>query len=232
MALQLNRKEEPNLHKEYNGSVVYQMPLLMAEERIPISLAYIIQRRETPVGQLNDWHLNGFWTGDAIANGTEKDAVLINDSQLLRAINPESSLYNGALVLSAEQWNELKHNKDNLYLTPEEINETNLKGCYVFQNGDCVPANKTIGKVWDYLGRGHNLKLYAQLVYAYTTSKEDTHKELLKLSFNLSPQEFAMLHAWFVTDFRLHVFAIGNAPLNNMKNRLIGIPSQNLESQL
>jgi len=44
-ALQLNGKDEKNLHLSFYGSLLETMPELRAEGRVPISIAYAMKRR-------------------------------------------------------------------------------------------------------------------------------------------------------------------------------------------
>ena len=66
MALDLNQIIVP--YKEFYGRNTEQMPLLIAEGRIPLSVAGVMEQRlrsEKP-----DWKNNYFDTGDAVAYQT------------------------------------------------------------------------------------------------------------------------------------------------------------------
>ena len=85
------------------------------------------------------------------------------DAQALREMTSRSKFYKGSLVLPENAWEELKNQKENVYLTAEEVEEAERKG-YVHKNGIWNPENKSVGKVWDALSRGKDLKYYLQHV--------------------------------------------------------------------
>ena len=95
MGLDLNNTIVP--YKEFYGRNVDQMPALIAESRIPLSVAGLMQQRLRSGKQ--DWKDNYFDTGDAIVYHPDGRVKIVLDSQLLRDINPKSELLNGALVL-------------------------------------------------------------------------------------------------------------------------------------
>lgn len=95
MALDLNEIIVP--YKEFYGRNTAQMPLLIAEGRIPMSVAGVMKQRLDSEKQ--DWKNNYFFTGDAIVYSPNKRFKIVRDAQLLREINAESNLENGALIL-------------------------------------------------------------------------------------------------------------------------------------
>jgi len=186
MTLQLSglseRLPEPRLsepHKEFYGQPIVQMPLLVSGRnkegeqidvpRDPVSFAYVIERRmEAPQDVREAWRKNYIFTGDGSTAGTKGDHLIVFDAQALREITPESDLYNGALVLPTGAWQELKKQKDKVvYLTAKEVGEAHGEG-YIKQNGVWTPVNRSVGKVWDALGRGRDLASYIQLVSEYS----------------------------------------------------------------
>lgn len=109
----------PELHRGFNGQVRLQMPLLVGGKneksdvvdtpRDPASFAYVLERRMEALKDVREaWKKNYFFTGDGSTAGTEGDHLIVLDAQALREITPESELYNGALVLSISEWQELK----------------------------------------------------------------------------------------------------------------------------
>src|SRR3989344_1260133 len=121
MTLQLSGQSErlPEPHREFYGQPIVQMPLLVSGKdekgnvvdvpRDPPSFAYVLERRmEAPQDVRGAWQQNYFFTGDGSTAGTEGDHLIVFDARALREITPESELYQGALVLPAGAWSELK----------------------------------------------------------------------------------------------------------------------------
>ncbi|MBI2666111.1 hypothetical protein HYX13_00715, partial [Candidatus Woesearchaeota archaeon] len=177
MTLQLSGQTErlPEPHREFYGQARIQMPLLMSGKdekgkvvdipRDPASFAYVLGRRiEAPMDVRPTWQNNYIFTGDGSTAGTEGDHLIVLDAQALRQLTEESELYQGALVLPAGAWQELKEQKEKvLHLTADEVQDVQGKG-YVKKEGVWTPATKTVGKVWDTLGRARDLTGYVQLV--------------------------------------------------------------------
>ena len=92
MALDLNEIIVPykDFRTDKTPRYTDQMPLLIAEGRIPLSVAGVLERRLH--SGLQDWKDNYFFTGDAIAYHPDKKFKIILDSQLLREINLKSRL--------------------------------------------------------------------------------------------------------------------------------------------
>lgn len=193
MALQLSGQSErlPEPHREFYGQPRVQMPLLVSGKdekgnvvdvpRDPASFAYVLERRmEAPQDVRGAWQKNYIFTGDGSTAGTEGDHLLVFDAQALREVTSESELYQGALVLPTGAWQELKGQKGKVaYFTADEVQEAQGQG-YIKKNGVWTPANKSVAKAWDALGRGRDLTPYVQLV-----SEDSPHSDsLLNVYFN------------------------------------------------
>ena len=154
--------------------------------RDPASFAYVLERRmEAPKDVREAWQKNYFFTGDGSTAGTQGDHLIVLDARHLRGLTAESELYEGALVLPAGAWQELKSQKESVfYLTADEVNEAQGKG-YVKKEGAWTPANKTVGKVWDILSRGRNITSYVQLVSEHSPDSE----RLLGVYFNRTTKD-------------------------------------------
>jgi len=95
MPLLLN---EPERYKGFYGRIIDQIPELIAEGRVPMSTAGLMERRLN--SKLDTWRNNNFDTGDGVAynlNGSKLKIIL--DAQPLREITGDSKLSNGGLVL-------------------------------------------------------------------------------------------------------------------------------------
>lgn len=97
MSLQLN--PNPEKYKEFYGRNVDQMPKLIADDRIPLSMVGLLEVKLKHGKNLPDWMDNIFNTGDAIISHPNGRIKINTDSENLRKINSEIWLSNGALVL-------------------------------------------------------------------------------------------------------------------------------------
>ena len=233
MTLQLSGKSErlPEPHKEFYGQPRVQMPLLISGRnekgeqidvpRDPVSFAYVLERRmEAPQDVMGAWQKNYIFTGDGSTAGTEGDHLIVFDAQTLREITPESELYQRALVLPADAWQELKGQKDKVvHLTAKEVGEAHGRG-YVKKNGVWAPTNRSVAKVWDALGRGRDLSSYIQLV-----SEHSPHSDsLLNVYFNRTTKDGKQtMRSWVAIRTVNSSNAIGNLSLDDSGGRLVGV---------
>ena len=133
MALNLNNLVVP--YKEFYGKenprYIDQMPLLIAEGRVPLSLANVLERRL--YSDLQDWKGNYFDTGDAIAYHPDKKFKIILDAELLLTLNPESKLRKGALILEDGLYEKLE-GEEFLYRNVEKFLDKDLSQEEVLQH--------------------------------------------------------------------------------------------------
>ncbi len=228
-------------HREFPGRVVDQMPLLISGKdekgevvdipRDPASLAYTIERRETaPKDVIEAWQNNCVFTGDAdLCDDTGANLIAL-DAQLLRELHGKSKLYRGAAVLPQSNWDELAAKGDALILSAEEVQEAHGKG-YIKKNGVWVPANATIGKVWEGtdtfpgLARGRKLTSYIQLV----AENSPRSVSLLNCYFNQTRQESSVTgRSWVAYSIDLVSNACGYLSLYNDCGRLVGVAPEAL----
>ncbi len=222
-------------HREFYGQPITQMPLLVSGKdeqgkvvdipRDPASFAYVLQRRmEAPLDVRKAWKREYICTGDGSTAGTEDDHLIVFDAQALREMTPESELYDGALVLPTNMWQELKSEieKDDskgVYLNAEEVGQADGQG-YVKKNGVWTPANRSVAKAWDALSKGRDLTSYIQLV-----SKDSPHSNsLLNVYFNRTTKDGKpTMRSWVAGSSDDNSDANGNYYLNNLGGRLVGI---------
>lgn len=169
------------------GRYIDEMPALIAAGETPISTALAL---ELQLKHLAGWGRTCVFTGDAALTGVEGDIVIDKNSSLLYAANEKSRLSNHALVLSAEQWEERRHNKDTFYLSAEEVREASGKG-YVKVRGVWQPENRVVGYVWDILINGKDPREYAELAFQKSPDAErvlDLYFDGGEQSNRLNPQ--------------------------------------------
>lgn len=101
MGLELNDIRVPYRDFRTDKIVKYvqQMPLLIADDRNPISVAEVMERRLN--SEQPDWDNNYLDTGDAVAlSARDKDKFkIVRRAPFLRRVTSDTILSNGALVL-------------------------------------------------------------------------------------------------------------------------------------
>lgn len=245
MTLQLSGQSErlPEPHREFYGQLRVQMPRLVSGKdkqgkvvdvpRAPASFAYVLERRmEAPQDVRKAWQKNYIFTGDGSTAGTEGDHLIVLDAQALREITPESELYDGALVLPAGAWQELKSeierdDSKGVYLNPEEVGQAQGQG-YVKKNRVWTPANRSVAKAWDALSKGRDLTSYVQLV-----SKDSPHSDsLLNVYFNKTTKDGKpTMRSWVAYMTGNYSYADGNGNLDSYDGRLVGVAPELLEEK-
>ena len=85
-------------YKEFYGKNIDRMSELIAEGRVPLSKAGIMERRLNST--LSAWKDNYFGSDDAIAYNSDEKFKIVRSAPFLRLLTPESNLTNGSLVLT------------------------------------------------------------------------------------------------------------------------------------
>lgn len=218
MTIQLTGKSEPRgSYQEFYGSLLQQMPILIDRGSDPISVAGAIGRRESaPADVVDEWKRNYIFTGDGAAYDRRKNAKFVLDATLLREINVDTKLTNGAMILSNDQWEEL-HGDDVLYLRADKVNQAYKKG-FVKRDGVWQPENTVVGDVWEHLSRGKDLKDYAEMVHK--TSKSD---KVMWLWFDRSNYDSPVMRSLVLGRIGNDSYAKGGNDLNDNLGRLVGV---------
>ena len=102
MALKLNQSEKYVVYPaEGTAPNTEQMPLLIADSRVPLNMSEAMDARLDFIGTdtQDSWYGNYFDLGDALFYNPNGNVKVILDAQVLRELNPKSRLDNGALVL-------------------------------------------------------------------------------------------------------------------------------------
>ena len=110
MALKLNATREA--YKEFHGKNVEQMPKLIADDRVPMNVSQLMQRRldvRNSDADVKAFYMDNYFdTGDAVVYHPDGRVKIVLDSQTLRGITQNSELINGALVLTEDAYNVLQ----------------------------------------------------------------------------------------------------------------------------
>ncbi len=213
LKIQLNPTQERYKAFPERGTAqsIEQMHALIAEGRIPLSVADLMEARLEHGKELTDWMDHPFVTGDAVIyhpNGRIKIAL---DSENLREINPESRLFHGALVLD-----------DGIYdsIPGQEFKKVKIEkyGKQAFS-----PRKVKSNPIWQTLARNQNLlNEYTDFIFAQA---EQRGCEYNKMRLDISPFNYntPQLRAWGISGLESGSFANGYPDLDSHFCKLVGL---------
>ena len=126
--------EEVKRFEVYDGKTTEQMPKLVADNRIPISVSQLMQRRldlrNDETGVKASYTDNYFDTGDAVVYHPDGRVKIVLDSEDLRNITPNTPRNGGALIITPEAYNTLQgeeFKKDKLGKTNDWMSRKDVK---------------------------------------------------------------------------------------------------------
>src|SRR3989344_922097 len=97
--------------EEGTDAIVNQMPRLIAEDRMPLSMAGFMKARlnfrNASEAVRNAWLGNYFFTGDGAVDNHDGRAKIDLDSESLRNLTPQIELYCGLLPLQPGEYDTL-----------------------------------------------------------------------------------------------------------------------------
>jgi putative NADPH-quinone reductase len=212
MSLRLN--QSPEKFKEFYGRNVEQMPKLIAEGRVPLSVSGLMQRRLDIRNASDDvkssWIDSYFDTGDAVVYHPDGRVKIVLDSQTLREMSPDSKRNAGALVLTPEQYDAMngeEFKKGKLGKVNEGMSEADVKA----------------HPVWKVLARDPAL-LNDYVDYIFAEGKKrfgyDTSMGVYPSSVKGNTPE---MRAWFVYRFEGRSSVYGWGGLDYDYGRLVGV---------
>lgn len=215
MKLQLNEEVRP--FDDFYGRNTEQMPILIADGRVPLSVAGLMEKRlDVLSAQYSDKVRNAWWdnyfdAGDTISRNPEGNTKIELDSPVLRQINKKSELRNGALVLSDESYGKINAV---LEFTKEEAQK-------YFQNS-FTEQGVNQSPVWLALARDKELlKEYSHQVFALAKQRFNYDKNMgLYLA---SAENVPTMRLWFVGRLGFRSIADGRDYLVSDKGRLVGV---------
>ncbi len=214
MALQLNEQVVP--YKEFDGKITEQMPKLIKEGRLPVSVSGLMQRRL----QVDDakyssevrsaWHDNYFDTGDAIVYHPDGKVKIVHDAKSLREISPNSKLSDGALVLPAGAYESL----DGAQFTKEDLRK--------YMKDSLTRAEAKSNPLWNAMARdGNLLDAYVDFVFD-TNQKRFSYDQNMGLYVG-SSQKDETARSVFVDGLRDGSGADGRGHLGIDSGHLVGV---------
>ena len=187
MVLKLNAAREA--YKEFYGRNTEQMPKLIADGRVPMNVAQLMQRkldvRNSDTDVKSSYLDNYFDTGDAVAYHPDGRAKIVLDSQTLRDMTPKSELYCGALVLTEDAYNALQG---------EEFKKGKLGKVDEWLSREAVKSHP----VWKVLARGDQALLNDYADYIFSEGKQRFGYDTAMGVFPDSESNSLKLRAWCV----------------------------------
>jgi len=203
----LNEQPKREKYKEFYGENTKQMELLIKDNRIPMTMKQIIERRLN--SKQDDWRDNYFDTCDALVQFKGKIKI-IKDCELLKSINSNTLLDKGGIKITEIQYKKLKG---------EEFNINNLK-----LNSFLTKEEAKYHSIWKCL-LGNLLYKYINLVFLKQKEGMGIYINNEELILN---NEELILRAWYVNRLGLSCDAYGGRHLDCGYGRFLGIASEML----
>lgn len=214
MALQLNEQVVP--YQEFYGRNTEQMPLLIKSGRVPMSVAGLMDRRlEVRDAKFSPdvraaWHDNYFDTGDGILYHPDGKVKVVPDAQVLREINRNSKLSDGALVLPAGVYEAAEGN---------EFTKEDLKNII---KDSLTREGAKINPLWQALARNQDrLNAYVDFVFD-ETQKRFSYNQNMGLYVG-SSQKVPTARSVIVYRLEGRSLAYGRFHLDYVNGRLVGV---------
>lgn len=117
--MNLNEKPTREKYKEFFGINTEQMELLRKDNRIPMTMKQIIERRLN--SSQPDWNDNYFDTCDAIVYGKNGKFKIDTNNGFLKEMGKHTKLKNGGIKISKNYYNSLKGKEFDKNTPKEEI---------------------------------------------------------------------------------------------------------------
>jgi hypothetical protein len=203
--------------QEFYGSVLRGMSMVEVNQR-PAGIVDCLNRRESG-SEIIAWQDSYIYSADVAIRGTAGDVVLARNSQYLRAVNRDSTLELGALVLSDKQWEDSKN--DGFYLNAREVLRVQGKG--LIKKNVWGGENSVVERILNYLGGGRRWSSYAELV----VGGKDQAGAILRFSFDEAEYATPTLRPLVVAGFAAGSDIVATMSLDYPEARMIGIDVKN-----
>ena len=215
----LNEPAQP--YKPFLGSTIEQMPKLIEEGRVPISIAGLMQRRldvlNSDVSQsVRDewWNTPYVNTGDAAAYDMKGNMKVVLDAQHLRELTPNSNLQNGALILPEGTYTDLQ-GSNVAEFTKEQLTQYTRKWLTKGQSVD--------NPIWLAFARGDTALLSEYGDAAFARAKEFGYDTTMCI-FPALPKDKETMQLWCLgKTYYNQSYAIGDSSLDDYDSRLVGV---------
>ena len=218
MTLKLNAAREA--YAEFYGKNVEQMPKLIADGRVPMNVAQLMQKRLDIRNSDKDvksaYMDNYFDTGDAVLYNPDGRVKIVLDSQTLRDMTPESPREGGALILGENVYNALQG---------EEFKKGKLRKV----NESLLREEVKVHPVWKALARDQGL-LNDYVDYIFAEGKQKFGYDTAMGVYPDSASDKPKLRAWCVYRLENRSGADGRGNLDINGGRFLGIAPEALSA--
>lgn len=217
--------------REFYGKVVDQMPGLIDDERLPISVARLMQRRlEVLAGSSdsvrNSWINNYFFTGDGVFYHPDGRVKVAISPQIMRELTPESELRLGALVLPDGMYDSIKGEE----FTRDHVEQFTIDPFEQYPEARFSLHATKENPVWLALAQGDQnlLDEYADAMFSLIKKLKNEDTAMI-VSLDRTERDLAIGRLWLIGNNNDSNFtAIGYSGLEDRYNRLVGIAPETL----
>jgi hypothetical protein len=213
-------------YKEFYGSMLEQMPLLISEKLKPISVAGIMRRyleldalrsivpnyvKHAVETVLKTWHDNYFDTGDGIVLNSNGKMKVVPDAKYIRNLKPQTNLVAGGVDLS-ESYEALPGDE----FRKQDISK--------YCNKRLTESEAKMNPVWLALTREDRALLREYVDLRISESKQEYGKEydLWSITLGSAPSQGAIGRSVLMLPTLLDIHA--KRDFNNNGGRMVGVP--------
>jgi|TARA_Y100000034_G_C6789213_1_gene353223 hypothetical protein len=209
-----NLPHEEARFEVYNGKNTVQMPILINEGRVPMSVAGLMKRRldvrNYDKSVKSSWMDDYFDTGDGIIYHPDGRIKIILDSQYLREMTSETPRNGGALVLGEDVYKALDG---------EEFKKGKLGKVNELLSRKDVKAHP----VWRVLARDQALlNDYADYIFAEGKERFHYYPNAMRIFLDPINGDTPEMKMWYVGSLKLGSNALGGNTLGSDFGRLVG----------
>ena len=215
--MNLNDEEK---FKEFYGEANKQMPNLISDGRVPLSVAGLMRRRLKVLNRSSEvresWWDNYFDTGDGAVRHSDGRLKIVHDAKYLRQLDPQTRLVGGAVPFSDGEYESL---------IGREFSKADVKK---YCNKSLTREEVVKNPVWLQLAGDDKklLKEYVFSVFAQVKKRFNYDGKMLGIYHSTVPNEGAAGRLWFMCrldDFIGDSRASGNLHLDDDLGRLVGV---------
>lgn len=207
--------------KEFYGSENKQMPKLIEEGRIPLSVAGLMQKRlEVLAGSSDEkktaWWDNYFYTGDGLFYHPNGNIKVVLGAQPIRDLTPYSNIVDGALVLDRY--------RDSSIAVYSSLDGAEFRRSDWEKHVGRLLTKEEVKKhpIWNALA-GDKALLNEYVDATFAQGKERYGYDKMMRIWVASPRYVATGRHWFVDYLYANSNAGGNGNLNGFGGHLIGV---------
>jgi len=219
MALKLNATRET--YKEFYGRNVEQMPKLIADDRVPMNVSQLMQRRldvrNSDADVKTSYMDNYFDTGDVVVYHPDGRVKIVLDSQTLRDVTPNTQRVGGGLLLTEYAYNTLQG---------EEFKKGKLRKVNEWISRKDVKAHP----VWKVLARDQGL-LNDYVDYIFAEGKQRFgYDPAMGVFPDYSIVGTSKMRVWCIGRLEDWSYAYGRNDLDFSSGRFVGIALEALSA--